>query len=212
MVPHVGKNVKDERMAHRHIVLHMDSRRKGVEKSKQLVISIWFVFGSYSSLILTIFYFLHQLCFLIFPTGSSVAQKVTQDPPSVSMQEGAAVTLNCRCETSETDFAVLWYKQLASGEISFLLYQDSSMQDEKKGRYHTNVEKAAKSISFTIAPLKLEDSAKYFCALWELTVFEMTVKAEQKPQRSIRASPCCRSQAEMHTSDPRHEMALPVVA
>lgn len=106
------------------------------------------------------------------------------------MQEGAAVTLNCLCESSETDyFIVLWYKQLASGEISFLLYQGSSGQNEKKGRYHTNVKKATKSFSFTIAPLKREDSAKYFCALWELTVFEIMVKAEQKPQSSIRASP-----------------------
>ncbi|KAF6352666.1 hypothetical protein mRhiFer1_017518 [Rhinolophus ferrumequinum] len=133
-------------------------------------------------------------------SGSSVAQKVTQDQPATSMQEGAAVTLNCWYETSETEyFTVFWYKQLASGEISFLLYQDSYGQNEKKGRYSTNVEKAAKSISFTLAPLQLEDSAKYFCALWELTVFEVTVKAEQKPQSSITASRCCRSQAEMHT-------------
>ncbi|EPY72454.1 T-cell receptor delta chain-like protein [Camelus ferus] len=36
--------------------------------------------------------------------------------------------------------------------------------------------------------LSLEDSAKYFCALWESTVLEVIGRAEQKPQSAVRES------------------------
>uniref|UniRef100_G1Q3U9 T cell receptor delta variable 1 n=1 Tax=Myotis lucifugus TaxID=59463 RepID=G1Q3U9_MYOLU len=93
-------------------------------------------------------------------SGSSMAQKVIQDQVETVKQEGALVTtLNCRYETSDSVYYIYWYKQLTSGKLIFLI------QD---GRYSINFQKAAKSISLTISTLQLEDSAKYFCALWEL--------------------------------------------
>uniref|UniRef100_A0A9L0J130 Ig-like domain-containing protein n=1 Tax=Equus asinus TaxID=9793 RepID=A0A9L0J130_EQUAS len=100
--------------------------------------------------------------------GSSVAQRVTQGQTATSMQEGASVTLDCRYETSQSTYSIFWYKQLPNGEIVFLIRQSSSSQDAKNGRYSTNLQKAAKFISFTISTLQLEDSAKYLCALQEL--------------------------------------------
>lgn len=137
-----------------------------------------------------------------------MAQKVIQDQLVTEKQEGALVTtLNCRYETSESFYYIFWYEQLTSGKLIFLISQYSPDQNAKNGRYSINFQKATKSISLTISDLQLEDSAKYFCALWELTVFKVMVKAEQKPQRlSQRVSPRppppphrCRSQAEMHT-------------
>ncbi|KAB0340338.1 hypothetical protein FD754_023218 [Muntiacus muntjak] len=115
--------------------------------------------------------------FLAFTfSGSTVAQKVIQDQPDISSRVGESVTLNCRYETSRSIF---WYKQLPSGEMIFLT---------RGGRYSINVERSHKSSSLTISTLQLEDSAKYFCALWELTVLEAIGKAEQKPPSLIRES------------------------
>ncbi|MBZ3891917.1 T-cell receptor alpha chain V region HPB-MLT [Sciurus carolinensis] len=118
-------------------------------------------------------------------SGFSVAQKVTQVQSATSGQEGKAVTLGCSYETTRSEYNIFWYKQLPSGKIIFLIRQSSSGSKEIKGRYSVQFQKAAKSISLTISPLQLEDSAKYFCVLRELTVFELIVKAEQKLRSSI---------------------------
>lgn len=133
-------------------------------------------------------------------TGSSMAQKVIQDQLVTEKQERALVTtLNCRYETSERVYYIFWYKQLTSGKLIFLINQASLGQNAKNGRYSINFQKATKSISLTISDLRLEDSATYFCALWELTMFKVVVKAEQKPQTSFREPPHERSHAEMYT-------------
>ena len=130
------------------------------------------------SLIPTLFYSLFHLCFLISPTGSSIAQKVIQDPPDISNRIGESVTLNCRYETSQSRY-IFWYKHLPSGEMIFLT---------KDGRFSIHFDRVRKSSSLTISTLQLEDSAKYFCALWELTVLEVIGKAEQNPPSLIRES------------------------
>ena len=131
------------------------------------------------SLIPTLFYSLFHLCFLISPKGSSVAQKVIQDQPDTSSPVGESVTLKCRYETSQSSYSIFWYKQLPSGEMIFLT---------RDGRYSINVERSRKSSSLTISALQVEDSAKYFCAVRELTVLEVIGKAEQKPPSLIRES------------------------
>ncbi|CAN0538511.1 unnamed protein product [Rangifer tarandus platyrhynchus] len=124
-----------------------------------------------------------------FP-GSSVAQKVTQVQTAITSQVGQTVTLNCRYEVSWTTdyYYIFWYKQLPSGEMNFLIHQYSEHLNARNGRYSVNFQKADKSISLIISALQLEDSAKYFCALRELTVLEVMGKAEQKPQSLIRES------------------------
>uniref|UniRef100_A0A9L0J178 Ig-like domain-containing protein n=1 Tax=Equus asinus TaxID=9793 RepID=A0A9L0J178_EQUAS len=99
--------------------------------------------------------------------GSTVAQRVTQGRTATSMQEGATVTLDCVYETSWSAYYIFWYKHLPNGEIVFLIRQDSYSPIAKNGRYSTNLQKAAKFITLTISSLRLEDSAKYFCALYE---------------------------------------------
>ncbi|XP_032337548.1 T cell receptor delta constant isoform X1 [Camelus ferus] len=107
---------------------------------------------------------------LIF-SGSAVAQTVTQDQPAVSSHVGETATLNCRYETSWSYYYIVWYKQPPSGEMTFLIHQDSSSGNAKSGRYSINFRKAEKSLSLSISNLQLEDSAKYFCALWESTAW-----------------------------------------
>uniref|UniRef100_A0A8D1FEW4 Ig-like domain-containing protein n=1 Tax=Sus scrofa TaxID=9823 RepID=A0A8D1FEW4_PIG len=154
--------------------------------------------------------FTAYLCFLIFPTGSGVSQKVTQDQPVVSRQVGEEGTLNCRYETSQRDYYLLWYKQPPSGEMTFLIRQYSTGWNAKEDRYSINFQKAQKSISLTISALQMKDSATYFCALWELTVLEVIGKAEQKPQSSTRESPPAIGPKPICTpADPRQEVVVP---
>ena len=163
-LPNVGARVQGERTAHRRMELHRDLRRKGgLEKSKRLRISIfcfWILNNSY-----TILFIASCLFSDFFPTGSGVAQKVTQDQSDVSSQLGQSVILNCRYETSWSAYYVFWYKQLPSGQMTYVIRQGSLVTNATKDRYSINFKKADKSISLTISALQLEDSAKYFCAL-----------------------------------------------
>ncbi|KAB0339068.1 hypothetical protein FD754_024159 [Muntiacus muntjak] len=116
-----------------------------------------------------------------FP-ASGVAQKVTQDQLDISSQVGQSVTLNCQYETSWNYYELVWYKQLPSGQMTYLIHLYSESSNARSGRYSVNFQKADKSISLIISSLQLEDSAKYFCALRERTVLEVIGKAVQKPR------------------------------
>ena len=157
------------------------------------------------SLIPTLFYSLLHLGFLIFSTGSGVAQKVTQDQPDITRQVEQSVTLNCQYEVSwyMDYYSIFWYKQLPRGQMTYLIRQYSEDGNARDGRYSVNFQKADKSISLTISALQLEDTAKYFCALRELTVVEVMGKAEQKPQSLIRESlPAAGLQLKCTPADP----------
>ena len=160
----MGASVQSERPAHRHVELHRDLGRKGVlGKSKNLMISIfclWILNNSY-----TILFTASSLFSDVFPTATGVAQKVSQDQPDISSQVGQSVSLNCRYETSWTAYYLFWYKQLPSGQMTYVIHQGSLVTNASKDRYSVNFKKADKSISLTISALQLEDSAKYFCAL-----------------------------------------------
>ena len=164
MLASTGVCVQGERTAHRHVELHRDLGRKGgLGKSKRLRISIfclWILNNSYNILFIVLSLFSD-----FFPAGSGVAQKDTQDQSDVSSQVGQSVTLNCRYETSWSAYYLYWYKQLPSGQMTYVIHQGSEVINAREDRYSVNFKKADKSISLTISALQLEDSAKYFCAL-----------------------------------------------
>ena len=204
----MGVSVQDERTAHRHVVLHRYlGKKEKMEKSKNFMISIfclWILNNSYTILFTDSSFFSD-----FFPTGSGVAQKVTQDQPDVSSQVGQSVTLNCQYQTSWSVYYLYWYKQPPSGQMSYVIHQSSSASSARKDRYSVNFKKADKSISLTISALKLEDSAKYFCALCELTVLEVIGKAVQKPWSLVRESPpAARPQLKCTPADPTQEMIV----
>ena len=108
--------------------------------------------------------------------------------------------MNCWCETSWSSYNIFWYKQPPSGEMIFLT---------RDGRYSINFQRSLKSSSLMISTLQLEDSAKYFCALFELTVLKVIGKAEQKPQNLIREKPSAAGPQLRYTPlDPRQEMVV----
>nr|XP_042108834.1 CMRF35-like molecule 2 [Ovis aries] len=152
-------------------------------------------------------------------SGSGVAQKVTQDQPDISSQVGESATMNCQYETSWSRYNIFWYKQLPSGEMIYLIGQNSYSPNARDGRYSINFQRSHKAISLIISALKLEDSAKYFCALWELTVVEVIGKAEQKLLSWIREktpspttppppTPAAGLPPKYTPADPRQEMTV----
>ncbi|MXQ99303.1 hypothetical protein E5288_WYG006457 [Bos mutus] len=142
-------------------------------------------------------------------SGSGVAQNVIQDQPNTSSQLGQSVTLNCRYATAWSYYYMFWYKLLPNGEMIYLISQYSSGQNARNGRYSVNFQKARKSISLTISDLQLEDSAEYFCALWELTVLEVMGIAKQKPQSLTKESfPAAELQLKYAPADSRPEMVV----
>ena len=96
-----------------------------------------------------------------------MAQSVTQDQPDILSEVGKTVTLNCRYETSWNmlSYYIFWYKQLSSGQMTYLIRQYSDDGNARDGRYSVNFQEAHKAISLTIPALELEDSAMYFCVL-----------------------------------------------
>ncbi|KAF4008323.1 hypothetical protein G4228_020043 [Cervus hanglu yarkandensis] len=122
-----------------------------------------------------------SICFV--PLGSSIAQKVTQDQPPMSVQEKETVTLDCTYDTSVTTYSLFWYKQHSSGAMAFLICQDShNKQNATEGRYSLNFQKASRFIKLTISASQLEDSAVYFCALREPTVRGVQEGPAPKPR------------------------------
>lgn len=114
-----------------------------------------------------------------------MTQKVTQALSTISMVQKASVTLDCAYETSSYTYYLFWYKQTPSGEMIFLIGQESyNEQNAAEGRYSLDFQKPASSVSLTITALQLQDSAMYFCALREVTVRWVPVGALQKPQIS----------------------------
>ena len=99
-------------------------------------------------------YFVHYFSsvFFFFPTGSGVAQKVTLYQPDITSQVWNIVILNCRYETSWNVYTywIFWYKQLPSGEMTYLTHQYSEDGNERDGHYSVNFQKAHKFINLTI--------------------------------------------------------------
>nr|KAF6503183.1 T cell receptor delta variable 1 [Molossus molossus] len=98
--------------------------------------------------------------------GSSMTQTVTQPQPEVSVQEAETVALDCTYDTSERDYYLFWYKQLPSGELIFIIRQESYKQENAAdNRFSVNFQRETKSIGLRISDSQLEDAAMYFCAL-----------------------------------------------
>jgi len=117
------------------------------------------------------------------PLATSMAQKVVQTQASISVMETKTVAMDCVYETRDSSYYLFWYKQTASGEMVFLIRQDSyNKENATEGRYSLNFQMSKSSIGLIIRATQIEDSAVYFCAMSEGTVAEASKRAPQKPQ------------------------------
>lgn len=95
-----------------------------------------------------------------------MTQSVNQTQSAISVVEKEAATLGCVYEAKSYSYYLFWYKQPPSGEMTFLIHQESYNEQKKtEGRYSLNFQKSANSINLTITASQIGDSAVYFCAL-----------------------------------------------
>nr|XP_014335709.1 PREDICTED: uncharacterized protein LOC102279193 [Bos mutus] len=62
--------------------------------------------------------------------------------PTTDVSAGETVTLNCTNDTGDTTYSLFWYKQHSSGEMTFLIHQDSyNKPNAAEDRYSLNFQK-----------------------------------------------------------------------
>lgn len=99
-------------------------------------------------------------------------------------QEGGSVALDCTVTVSFTYFVIYWYRQLSSGEITYIIQLYSEYRSFRTGRYSVVFQKPSKVLKLTISALTHGDSAIYFCAVRDSTVRVTPWRALQKSQGS----------------------------
>ncbi|KFO27543.1 T-cell receptor alpha chain V region 2B4 [Fukomys damarensis] len=94
---------------------------------------------------------------------SSQQKEVEQSPESLSVLEGASISLNCTYKSSAFDY-FMWYRQFSGKGLVFLmsLYLNG---EKKEGRFTMQVNKADQYVSLDIRDSQHSDSATYFCAV-----------------------------------------------
>lgn len=156
-------------------------KKERFETSKHIMISVWFLFGSYISLIL------HNILLTTSALFSDVSLTIQCGPGSYSCPAGhihvtgsaAQLPLICLYETMQSTWYIFWYMQPPSGEITLLVHQSSFGKNTKNGCYSTNFQKSAKSINFTISTLYGGFSKVFLCSPG--TLFEVIIKLNKNP-------------------------------
>uniref|UniRef100_A0A8C8UBW6 Ig-like domain-containing protein n=1 Tax=Peromyscus maniculatus bairdii TaxID=230844 RepID=A0A8C8UBW6_PERMB len=93
----------------------------------------------------------------------SSQQKVQQNQESLSVPEGAMVSLNCTFTDSASQF-FWWYRQ-QPGKSPKALMSIFSNGDKEEGRFTVHLNKASLLVSLNIRDSQPSDSAVYLCAV-----------------------------------------------
>ncbi|KAI5176660.1 T Cell Receptor Alpha Variable 14/Delta Variable 4, partial [Manis pentadactyla] len=115
---------------------------------------------------------------------SSNTKGVYQSTNAVHKQEGGSVALDCTVTVSFTYFVMYWYRQLSSGEITYIIQLYSENSSFRTGRYSVVFQKPSKALKLTISALTHGDSAVYFCAVRDST--DLTLGIRRSPHACIR--------------------------
>uniref|UniRef100_A0A8D0U898 Ig-like domain-containing protein n=1 Tax=Sus scrofa TaxID=9823 RepID=A0A8D0U898_PIG len=92
-----------------------------------------------------------------------VSQKMEQNPPSLSIQEGGKAMLICNYTNYSPAF-IQWYRQDPGRGLVFLLLIRENEHEKQTGRLSTTFDTRVKQTAFHIAASQPADSATYFCA------------------------------------------------
>ncbi len=97
-------------------------------------------------------------------TGCDSLDSVEQNTTVQTAVEGAAVTINCQYETTDTSPDLFWYQQKVKGFPKYMLNRFGTNDKQFKDRFSSNLD-TSKLFPLTIQDVRLSDSAVYYCAL-----------------------------------------------
>uniref|UniRef100_A0A8D1HMJ2 Ig-like domain-containing protein n=3 Tax=Sus scrofa TaxID=9823 RepID=A0A8D1HMJ2_PIG len=103
------------------------------------------------------------LMILWIPVDWVSSQKMEQNPPSLSIQEGGKAMLICNYTNYSPAF-IQWYRQDPGRGLLFLLLIRENEHEKQTGRLSTTFDTRVKQTAFHIAASQPADSATYFCA------------------------------------------------
>uniref|UniRef100_W5NMC2 Ig-like domain-containing protein n=1 Tax=Lepisosteus oculatus TaxID=7918 RepID=W5NMC2_LEPOC len=108
--------------------------------------------------------------FFFFP-AMAAGDSITSQETDLSGNEGDSVTLTCSYDSSSNDIYLFWYRQSSDQPLQYILrkgarsYSGTNTAEFAKRRFSSTAERY--STTLTITGLTLEDTAIYYCALWE---------------------------------------------
>ncbi|EDM14104.1 rCG23496, partial [Rattus norvegicus] len=105
---------------------------------------------------------------LLFAYKNALCVTLTQSSLDQAVVSGSKVTLLCTFDGSSPNPDLFWYRKRPDGSFQFILYRDNSRShdaDFVQGRFSVKHSKADGTFHLVIAPVRLEDSATYYCAL-----------------------------------------------
>lgn len=115
---------------------------------------------------------------LLFVSGETCGDSVSQTEGTVTLPEGALLTLKCTYQTSYTEY-LFWYVQYQNKEPELLL-KSSSGNKVNRG-FKADLVKSDRSFHLQKPSVQASDSAVYYCALRD-TVREAAAGAVHKPR------------------------------
>uniref|UniRef100_A0A3Q1F8E3 Immunoglobulin V-set domain-containing protein n=1 Tax=Acanthochromis polyacanthus TaxID=80966 RepID=A0A3Q1F8E3_9TELE len=103
--------------------------------------------------------------FLVFSTGSSLSDRVSQTPDHICKTPGEEAQINCSHSIEGYD-RILWYKQMRNSPLQFLGYAYMAVASPEPG-LDVKIEGSTskdQTCTLTVKALSPNSSAVYFCA------------------------------------------------
>ena len=93
---------------------------------------------------------------------------MTQSSPDQTVASGSEVTLLCTYDGESPNPDLFWYRKRPDRSFQFVLYRAdirSHDADFVQDRFFVEHNKTSRTFHLVISPVRLEDSAIYYCAL-----------------------------------------------
>uniref|UniRef100_G1RX61 T cell receptor delta variable 3 n=1 Tax=Nomascus leucogenys TaxID=61853 RepID=G1RX61_NOMLE len=97
-----------------------------------------------------------------------LCDKVTQSSPDQTVASGSEVVLLCTYDTVYSNPDLFWFRIRPDYSFQFVFYGDDSRSqaaDFTQGRFSVKHILTQKAFHLVISPVRIEDSATYYCAL-----------------------------------------------
>lgn len=108
------------------------------------------------------------LSHFLFTDKDALCITVTQSSPDQTVASGSEVTLHCTYDGNSPNPDLFWYRKRPDRSFQFILYRDDTRShdaDFVQGRFSVKHSKVFSTFHLVISPVRLEDSATYYCAL-----------------------------------------------